>query len=561
MHGLAPSNKITLSNFFNDHNAPLTKVVFNEANVIRAIDKMKHASSPGPDKITPYFLKMTKLIIAKFLSNVFNKSMETGEVPQSFKEAIVTPIFKGGDNLDPKSYRPISLTSHLVKIMERVIKEEIMSYLDNNNLLNNIQHGFRPGRSTVSALLNHYQSIINALESGHCMDTVLLDYSKAFDRVHHSILLRKVKELGINGVLGRWIGGFLLGRKQAVKVNGRISDWIDVLSGVPQGSILGPLLFIIFINDINSAVRKSTMSCYADDSKASMKITNDNDKYEFQNELNQIFDWSNENSMSFNKEKLEFIHFSRKQSDYDHRYSSFDGSLLNKVDFCKDLGLYFDSDASFTTHITGKCSKARKLCGYIFRTFRSRDVAPMMKIFKSIVLPVIEYCCVIWNPSQLYNIRKIESVQRDFTSRIHGLDQMSYWERLVHLKIYSLERRRERYIILYAFKIIAGLVPNPGITWHFSLRRGVLIDIPFISQKSSGFAQSLKFNSFFCKTARLFNCLPIDVRALTGSVDSIKYNLDNFLRKVPDEPRLVGYTQSARSCSNSIYDQIMYANT
>ena len=185
----------------------------------------------------------------------------------------------------------------------------------------------------------------------------------------------------------------------------------------------------------------------------------------------------------------------------------------------------------------------------------------MMKIFKSIVLPVIEYCCIIWNPSQLCNIRKIESIQRDFTSRIYGLDQMNYWERLLHLKIYSLERRRERYIILYAFKIIAGLVPNPGITWHFSLRRGVLIDIPFISQKSSGFAQSLKFNSFFCKTARLFNCLPIDVRALTGSVDSIKYNLDKFLQKVPDEPRLVGYTQSARSCSNSIYDQIMYANT
>ena len=181
----------------------------------------------------------------------------------------------------------------------------------------------------------------------------------------------------------------------------------------------------------------------------------------------------------------------------------------------------------------------------------------MMKIFKSIVLPVIEYCCIIWNPSQLCNIRKIESIQRDFTSRIYGLDQMNYWERLLHLKIYSLERRRERYIILYVFKTIVGLVPNPGITWHFSPRRGVLIDMPFISSRSSGYSQSLKYNSFFCLAARLFNCLPKDVRGLTGSVDSIKNHLDKFLRKVPDEPRLVGYTQSARSSSNSICDQIM----
>ena len=552
--------KISLSTMFsNDSNAPLTIIVFDELKVCKAIDKMKDGSAPGPDKLTPIFLKKTKYVIAKFLASIMNKSMETGEIPDMFKKAIVMPIFKGGDDLDPKNYRPVSLTSHIVKIMERIIKTEIMVYLDNNNLINDIQHGFRSGRSTVSVLLSHYHDIINALETGDSLDTVLLDYSKAFDRVHHSILLKKVKALGIDGPVGRWIGNFLIGRKQSVKVNGHLSDMIDVLSGVPQGSILGPLLFIIFINDINKDIKKATMSCYADDSKISMKITVDQDRSDLQQDLNKIFKWSEDNSMLFNNDKLEFIRFSRRsQQSADYMYQKNTGKDIKCVDTCKDLGLYFDADASFSTHISGKVNTARKLCGYIFRTFKSRSASTMMHLFKALVLPILEYCCVIWHPYKLYNIREIESIQRDFTTKIYGVNELNYWDRLKYLKVFSLERRRERYIVLYTFKIIFGLVPNPGISWHISERRGRLVDVPSVTHNS--FVSSIEYNSFFCTSARLFNCLPKDIRNLNCSMDSIKYNLDKLLHNVPDEPRLLGYTQFAQTRSNSIYDQIVLSN-
>ena len=179
-------------------------------------------------------------------------------------------------------------------------------------------------------------------------------------------------------------------------------------------------------------------------------------------------------------------------------------------------------------------------------------------MYKSIVLPILEYCCVVWNPNKLYLIRKIECIQRDFTRRFRSLDGMDYWERLKKLRIFSLERRRERYIILYVFKILYGLVPNPGIYWFSLPRQGRLIQAPTVRSRSA-FGFSLKHNSFHCISARLFNCLPYDLRNMTCSMNTVKSHLDNFLRKVPDQPRLLNYSERSLSISNSICDQITFA--
>ena len=388
-------------------------------------------SAPGPDKIPPSFLKNTKHVVSSYLSKLMNDSFQTSEIPSQLIESIIAPIFKGGDRTTAKNYRPVALTSHITKIMERIIKDVIVQHLEDNCVINENQHGFQTGRSTISELLKHYDNIIDAMDSGGDLDVIMLDFSKAFDKVHYSLLLNKLKDVGISGNLGVWIGKFLLDRKQQVKVNGSLSELISVLSGVPQGSILGPLLFIIFINDIYDRSKHSKISSYADDTKMSKKVRSEADKQLLQQDLDNIYDWTNENMMKFNSDKLEYISFTSSvpDSDYVSPYCTSEGSLIKPVNSTKDLGIVFDRCLTFETHIFVKVAKAKKLCGYIFRTFITRNPEVLMNAYKSLVIPVLEYGCIIWNPSKLYLIRRLEQVQRNFTSRL-DMDCSCYLTRL-----------------------------------------------------------------------------------------------------------------------------------
>ena len=256
--------------------------------------------------------------------------------------------------------------------------------------------------------------------------------------------------------------------------------------------------------------------------------------------------------MKFNSDKLEHITFTRSpRSALQSFYLSPDSSLIKSVDSVKDLGIMFDSDMSFSTHISEKCAKANKLCGYILRTFVTRSCVPLIAAYKSLVLPVMEYGFIVWHPHKLCLTRKLEQVQRNFTSVLYGLEELSYWERLKKLNIFSLERRRERYIILYTFKIILGIVPNPGIKWGFSDRRGRYVYSTPLQRSSS-----LRDRSFFGLCPQLYNCLPKSLRDLSTGTNTIKYKLDEFLRNIPDEPRITGYTSASIASNNSIVKQV-----
>ena len=207
-------------------------------------------AAPGPDGIPAVMIKSAKGVFARMLSNIMRATMDSGNIPSILKTAYVTPIHKGESRSEPANFRPVSWTSHLVKTMERVIRKGLVSYLERNKLMDETQHGSRAGRSTLSQLLEHQDEILKELEQGNNVDTVYLDFSKAFDKCDHGILLHKIRKLNIKGKLGCWLQNFLKNRKQAVIVDRVKSTWSEIISGIPQGSVLGPILFLIYISDI-----------------------------------------------------------------------------------------------------------------------------------------------------------------------------------------------------------------------------------------------------------------------------------------------------------------------
>ena len=240
-------------------------------------------------------------------------------------------------------------------------------------------------------------------------------------------------------------------------------------------------------------------------------------------------------------------------------YHTPDGSTINEVTQVKDLGVHIHCRGNFDTHITEVVKKGRNMASWIMRVFSTRDEVPLMTLFRSMVLPQLEYCCQLWSPVRLKDIRQLEAIQRSFTARITGLSHLSYWERLAHLKLYSLERRRERYLILYVFKIMNNLVPNLrderfAIMPHYSTRGDRLCRIPSISRSSSAKIRSIIEHSFAVNGVKLFNSLPPNLRNFQGKFATFKLKLDKVLSQVYDKPCTPGYHQSA--ASNSIVAQL-----
>ncbi len=264
--------------------------------------------------------------------------MEEGVVPADWRIANITPIFKKGSRADPGNYRPVSLTSIPGKIMEKVIKEEIEQHLNRHNLLQKSQHGFVRGRSCTTNILEYLEEVTSILDGGDCVDAVYLDFSKAFDKVPTSRLLEKVKAHGITGKVHDWLKAWLTGRTQRVLLNGRKSSWKPVTSGVPQGSVLGPVLFVIYINDLedNFSEVVTVLKKFADDTKLAQKITCHADSEVLQSCLDKLWEWGERWGKYFNAEKCYVMHIGTNNPHYTYTLGS---SQLGSTEEEKDIGV------------------------------------------------------------------------------------------------------------------------------------------------------------------------------------------------------------------------------
>ena len=539
----------------------LQEFEITEANIEAQIKELRKKAAAGPDDIPAVLLKNCINSVKYPLSIFWNQSLQDGNIPEILKTGIITPIYKGKDRNQPVNYRPVSLTSNIIKIFEKLIKKKIVEHMETNGHFNSNQHGFRTGRSCISQLLNHHTKIIEALELGKKVDVIYLDFAKAFDKVHHGILLQKLKKVGITGKLHRWIGEFLRERKQYVAVEGALSSESEVRSGVPQGSVLGPLLFLIHIGDIDKQIRNSTVTCFADDTRIMKTIREDNDNTLLQEDLDHIYEWATTNKMKFNDRKFETINYQPgHRNEAYHNYTTESGSLIERKTEIRDLGIIMNNEASFAEHITAIAKKGKNLAGWALRTFQSRETNLMLTLLKVLIRPHLEYGCQVWNPHKACEIKLLESVQRSFTRKIDGTTvgtvKMNYWERLQHLKLYSLQRRRERYIIIYVWKIVYGHVPNlqPPITAYLSDRQGLTCRRRDLTHGRYTRFGTLKENSLVGKGLLLFNRLPAEIKACNDSLETFKKKLDNFLKTVPDQPVMQGYHQPASD--NSITSQL-----
>ena len=532
----------------------LSDIQFTKDDMESVIDELRCTAAAGMDGFPAILLKKCKAQLALPLTLFWRSCLDDGYIPPRLKKSIITPIHKGESRAATVNYRPIALTSHLIKLFEKILRRHIVKFMDENNLFNSNQHGFRSGKSCLSQPLEHFDQILDLLEEGGNVDVIYLDFSKAFDKLDFKIVLGKIKSMGIEGRVFNWIQSFLTNRTQQVSVDGTLSDPAPVISGVPQGSVLGPLLFLILIGDIDDEVTEAIIKSFADDTRAMKGIFTNDDVATLQLQLQKIYKWSDKNNASLNDKKFEGMRLGPNSTIKEETsYSTPSGKLIEMKETVKDLGVLMSDDCTFSAHIAKVIEKAKNMASWVLRTFRTREAKPMLLLFKMLILPILEYCSVLWSPQEVGNIQKLDNIQWSYIRKISSPADKNYWTRLRSFKLYSLQRRRERYRIIYIWKVLEGHVPNVNnkiiSTPHARLGRKCVI--PRVPNGKLG---KIREASLAVHGAKLFNVLPKPLRNLTGvKLDSFKSALDRYLSTIPDEPTLVGYTACRRADSNSLY--------
>ena len=392
----------------------INNIEINKSIICKYINSLDIGKAAGPDGLSARILKEGMNSISIALDIIFRQSLCTSEVPDDWKMANVTPVYKNGCRESAENYRPISLTSVVCRLLERIIKDSFVNCLQECNIINNSQHGFMKGRSCLTNLLEYLNYVTEQVDCGNAIDVIYLDFAKAFDKVCHVKLVAKLEKLGIGGNLLSWIRNWLNNRKQRVVLNGTKSDWGNVGSGVPQGSVLGPLLFVLYINDLEIGLCSKVWK-FADDTKIVRSIKSINDNCYLQKDLDRLQNWANENQMEFNVKKCKVMHIGNNNIRFNYEMSE------NWLDECvieKDLGIKVDINMNFSEQSLEARNKANRMLGFIGRnvTYKSKEV--VRRLYNSYVRPHLEYSIQAWRPHFRKDINMLEAVQRRATRMV-----------------------------------------------------------------------------------------------------------------------------------------------
>ena len=433
-----------ISNIFNGNQ--LTDMDISESGISEIINKLNPKKAHGWDGISIQLLKLCPDEISIPLKLLFTKSFQTGLYPEIWKRANVQPVHKKDSRQDIKNYRPISLLPICGKIFEKTLFDSLYVFLTSNSLLSKNQSGFRPGDSAINQLLSITTEIYECFEDYDEVRAVFLDLSKAFDKVWHEGLIFKFKRCGIDGVFLKLLENYLSNRKQRVVLNGQESEWVDIHSGVPQGSVLGPLLFLIYINDLSDNI-SSNVKLFADDVSLFTRVRDINTTHEqLVNDLNVISAWAYQWKMKFNpditKQAIEVI-FSTKYKKAHHPLLDFNGIPVARKSSTKHLGVILDEKLTFREHIKEAISKAKK--GLALMKFLSKNVTAhvLEMTYKMYVRPHLEYGDIIYHDQQSAMMDHLESIQYQA-----GLIITKCWKGTNRQKLYkelgweSLSQRR-----------------------------------------------------------------------------------------------------------------------
>lgn len=421
----------------------LHDIYFDITAIKRELHKLDPSKGPGPDGLPAVFLKRTANIICDPLHIVFNKCITEGYFPDTWKCAHIVPIHKSGSKHEVKNYRPISIISAISKLFEKLVHNAIYPLI--HNYIIPEQHGFVKQKSCITNLAIYSNFLFHSIDKGHQVDAVYTDFQKAFDTVDHEILLNKIAFNGIRGNLLRWFCSYITNRSLIVVINGYKSERVGMSSGIPQGSILGPLLFDIFINDINTCFRYTNFLLYADDLKLYKIIKNINDSIELQSDLNRLSDYCTINKLKLSLPKCHIINFSKKKTIIKHDYTLC-GNKLNRVTNLRDLGILFDCKLHLDLHIENIITKAFKMYGFVTRVATDfRRPSTFLHLYRSLIRSQLEYACLIWDPLYQKYKMAIERVQRKFLRTMQfrcQLPRLPYNNLLVKYNLLSLEKRR-----------------------------------------------------------------------------------------------------------------------
>lgn len=439
----------------------LANISFSKAQVYRVLKRLNPSKGAGADGIPSIFAVRCASALALPLALIFNESLSTGIFPSAWKDALVIPLHKGGDTGSVKNYRPISLITVFAKVFESLLCPILFWHL--KQVIAPEQHGFMKSRSTVTNMISFIGDLAEGIDRGHSFDVVYTDFSKAFDKVSHNMLLMKLSSVGIAGPFLSWCRSYLTNRQSVVVVGGYHSKPFTSVSGVPQGSHLGPLLFISFINDIGKCFTHSKFYMFADDLKFFRTVNSAEEALLLGEDLKRLLLWCISNGMTLNAEKCHVMRFTRKKAKIPRTYS-IDGVPLNEVDHIRDLGIFLDSKLRFNLHIDHIAKKANKMLGFVLRNCREfRNPNTKILIYCALVRSCLEHGSIVWNPHYEIYKNRLESVQKRFLYHLSYNSNLaktlpSYEDRLQHFHMKSLFHRRKLLDIMFLYKLINGYI-------------------------------------------------------------------------------------------------------